>query len=301
MPRSPLAPSASLAPRALGERNMPATPRGDSVKPAEPRPDADDTASNPPSEVAVELRGVSKAYGRRVVLNDIDLSVQTGEVLVVIGPSGGGKSTLLRLVAALETIDSGQILIEGAVVQEAHDGRRRKVPSATSLIRREVGMVFQQFNLFPHMSVIKNVMLAPMLVRGFSREEATDLARELLVRVGLPDHMDALPRVLSGGQQQRVAIARALAMKPRIMLFDEVTSALDPELVGEVLAVVRELATQGMTMLVVTHEMGFAAEVADRIVFMDNGIVAEQGPPTQVLKAPTNERTRVFLRRLLER
>ncbi len=251
---------------------------------------------------AVALVGVRKAYGARVVLRGVDLAVDSGEVLVIIGPSGGGKSTLLRLVAGLDVIDGGEIAVEGTTVQTASP--RKRDPDSqrrAQSLRREVGMVFQQFNLFPHMTVLANVMLAPRLVRGLSVPEAQLLAEELLERVGLLDHKDASPRQLSGGQQQRVAIARALAMRPRIMLFDEVTSALDPELVGEVLAVIRELAAEGMTMLIVTHEMAFARDIADRVVFIDDGMIAESGAPDLMFSAPHNERTRAFLRRLLER
>jgi ABC-type polar amino acid transport system, ATPase component len=248
------------------------------------------------------LVGVSKSYGDRKVLRGVDLSVDSGEVLVIIGPSGSGKSTLLRLVAGLDVIDGGEIRVEGTAVQRASPRQKDRDSSRTAqTLRREVGMVFQQFNLFPHMTALANVMLAPRLVRGLSNQEAAILAEDLLDRVGLLDHKDAPPRQLSGGQQQRVAIARALAMRPRIMLFDEVTSALDPELVGEVLAVIRELATEGMTMLIVTHEMAFARDIADRVVFIDEGVIAESGTPASMFSTPQNERTRAFLRRLLER
>ena len=259
-------------------------------------------ADAPSAVPAVELRGVSKSFGTRHVLRGVDLAVSPGEVLVIIGPSGGGKSTLLRLVAGLEHIDEGEIRIEGSVVQsDRSQARDRGLSKAPASLRREVGMVFQQFNLFPHMSALDNVMLAPRLVRGMSTSDADSLARELLARVGLADHVTAAPRQLSGGQQQRVAIARALAMRPRMMLFDEVTSALDPELVGEVLAVMRELAREGMTMLIVTHEMGFARDIADRVVFVDDGLIAEAGDPASIFTRPQNERTKAFLSRLLER
>jgi len=250
----------------------------------------------------VELLNVSHAYDHRPVLRGVDLTVVEGEVLVVIGASGSGKSTLLRCIAGLELIKEGEIRIEGTPVQRAQAGRRNKgVLKAGRLIRREVGMVFQNFNLFPHMKVIDNVVLAPRLVRKAERRQARQAAAELLERVGLAEHATNYPAELSGGQQQRVAIARALAMRPRIMLFDEVTSALDPELVGEVLKVMRQLAGEGMTMLIVTHEMGFARDVADRVIFMDDGVVVEQGHPDALFSSPRHERTRSFLRRLLER
>jgi len=250
----------------------------------------------------VELAGVSHAYDARPVLRSVDLTVQEREVLVVIGASGSGKSTLLRCVAGLELIREGEIRVEGEPVQRAEAGKRnRGVLKAGRRVRREVGMVFQNFNLFPHLRVIDNVTLAPRLVRGAARAEARAAAVELLERVGLAEHVAKFPRELSGGQQQRVAIARALAMRPRIMLFDEVTSALDPELVGEVLEVMRALAAEGMTMVIVTHEMGFARDVADRVIFMDDGVIVEEGPPGAIFSSPAQERTRAFLSRLLER
>jgi ABC-type polar amino acid transport system ATPase subunit len=250
----------------------------------------------------VELRGVSHAYDTRPVLRSVDLTVSEREVLVVIGASGSGKSTLLRCVAGLELIREGEIRVEGEPVQLAHAGRRnRGVLKAGRVVRREVGMVFQNFNLFPHLRVIDNVALAPRLVRRAAREEARAAAGELLARVGLAEHVRKYPGELSGGQQQRVAIARALAMRPRIMLFDEVTSALDPELVGEVLEVMRQLAADGMTMVIVTHEMGFARDVADRVIFMDDGVIVEEGAPEAIFSAPSHERTRAFLSRLLDR
>jgi ABC-type polar amino acid transport system ATPase subunit len=250
----------------------------------------------------VELLNVSHAYDHRPVLRGVDLTVVEGEVLVVIGASGSGKSTLLRCIAGLELIKEGEIRIEGTPVQRAQAGRRNKgVLKAGRLMRREVGMVFQNFNLFPHMRVIDNVGLAPRLVRKAERREPRKAAAELLDRVGLGEHALNYPAELSGGQQQRVAIARALAMRPRIMLFDEVTSALDPELVGEVLKVMRQLAGEGMTMLIVTHEMGFARDVADRVIFMDEGVIVEQGYPDALFSDPQHERTRSFLRRLIER
>jgi ABC-type polar amino acid transport system ATPase subunit len=242
---------------------------------------------------AVRLAGVCKAFGDRVVLQGVDLTIAEREVLVLIGASGSGKSTLLRCVAGLEKIDSGEIRVEDAVVQ---DGRSMQ----PGVLRRELGMVFQQFNLFPHMKVRENVALPLRLVRKMPKTEAQERAHEYLVRVGLEGHVDMYPDQLSGGQQQRVAIARALALRPRIMLFDEVTSALDPELVGEVLGVMRELASEGMTMIVVTHEMTFARHVADRVVFMDDGVVVEEGRPDDMFTAPKHARTQSFLSRLLD-
>jgi ABC-type polar amino acid transport system ATPase subunit len=242
---------------------------------------------------AVQLAGVCKAFGDREVLQGVDLTIAEREVLVLIGASGSGKSTLLRCVAGLEKIDSGEIRVEDTVVQ---DGRSVQ----PGVLRRELGMVFQQFNLFPHMKVRENVALPLRLVRKMPKAEAQARAQEYLVRVGLDGHVDMYPDQLSGGQQQRVAIARALALRPRIMLFDEVTSALDPELVGEVLGVMRELASEGMTMVVVTHEMTFARHVADRVVFMDDGVVVEEGRPDDMFAAPRHARTQSFLSRLLD-
>jgi ABC-type polar amino acid transport system ATPase subunit len=240
----------------------------------------------------VRLEGVTKSFGDNLVLDGIDLSVSTGEVLVIIGPSGSGKSTLLRCVNLLEPVDSGRIFLEGTEIT------RRGTD--VSRVRQRVGMVFQQFNLFPHLRVIDNVTLAARRIRKLSREQAERNAVELLERVGLPEKARQYPHQLSGGQQQRVAIARALTMEPHVMLFDEVTSALDPELVGEVLIVMRDLARDGMTMMVVTHEMHFARDVGDRVVFMDNGRIVEQGDPATLLDDPKHERTRRFLRRSLQ-
>ena len=250
----------------------------------------------------MELNGVHHSYGDREVLKGVDLAVAPGEVVVVIGASGSGKSTLLRCVAGLELITGGEIVIEGTPIQRAESGKRAKrlLPGARD-VRSEVGMVFQSFNLFPHMTVLRNVSLAVRIVRKFDPQQARAAASEVLEQVGLGEYAKAHPGELSGGQQQRVAIARALAMKPRIMLFDEVTSALDPELVGEVLKVMRRLALEGMTMIVITHEMTFARDVADRVVFMDEGVVVEQGSPDVLLSNPQADRTRAFLRRLLER
>jgi polar amino acid transport system ATP-binding protein len=241
----------------------------------------------------VRLDGVCKSFGQLEVLKGINLEVARGEVVCVIGPSGSGKSTLLRCVNMLEPPESGRIYLEGQEIT----GCSRKESDA---LRRRIGMVFQQFNLFPHKTARQNVSLAQVKVLGRSDEEADERARMLLERVGLSDKLDEYPERLSGGQQQRVAIARALAMDPHVMLFDEVTSALDPELVKEVLDVMRELALEGMTMIVVTHEMGFAREVAGRVVFMDEGKVVEEGPPADVLGAPKEERTQRFLGLVLE-
>ncbi len=253
-------------------------------------------------EPLVVVDGLVKRYGADTVLDRVTLSVGTGQVMVVIGPSGSGKSTLLRCIARLEAIQRGRILIDGLL---ASQGTEEAGPGADAValrgLRHDVGMVFQSFNLFPHLTVLENVTLAPRRVRGLTPAEAEAQAMELLQRVGLADKRDAYPARLSGGQQQRAAIARALAMRPRVMLFDEVTSALDPELVGEVLKTMRGLAEQGMTMLVVTHEMGFASDVADDVVFMDHGAVVEQAPPDQMFLGPREARTRAFLERLLER
>jgi polar amino acid transport system ATP-binding protein len=239
----------------------------------------------------VQLEDVHKSFGDNVVLDGIDLTVNAGQVLVIIGPSGSGKSTLLRCVNLLEPVDSGRIFFEG----EEITGKGTKVPA----IRQRIGIVFQQFNLFPHLRAIDNLTLAARRVGKIPRKEAEQRAHELLERVGLSEKARSYPHQLSGGQQQRVAIARALMMRPHVMLFDEVTSALDPELVGEVLVVMRDLARDGMTMLVVTHEMQFARDVGDQLIFMDEGKIVEQGNPADVLDRPKAERTRRFLRRTL--
>jgi ABC-type polar amino acid transport system ATPase subunit len=249
-------------------------------------------ATRASEEAVVRLEQVRKSFGDNVVLDGIDLSVAPGEVLVVIGPSGSGKSTLLRCVNLLEPIDSGRIFFEG------EDLSRRGVK--VDRIRQRIGIVFQQFNLFPHLRAIDNLTLAARRVAHMSRREAEARAHELLERVGLDGKARSYPHQLSGGQQQRVAIARALMMRPHVMLFDEVTSALDPELVGEVLVVMRDLAKDGMTMLVVTHEMQFARDVGDRLIFMDDGKIVEEGQPNDVLDRPKAERTRRFLRRTLQ-
>lgn len=238
----------------------------------------------------ISIRDIRKSFGSNLVLDGISLDVAQGEVVCIIGASGSGKSTLLRCVNGLETYDSGDITVEGQRVD--HVG-----PHVVA-IREKVAMVFQRFNLFPHRTALENVMEGPVYVKRQPREAVARKARELLAQVGLTGKEDAYPNSLSGGQQQRVAIARALAMEPRAILFDEPTSALDPELVGEVLAVMRALADQGMTMLVVTHEMGFAREVADRVIFIDRGRIVEQGPARSVLGAPQHERTQDFLRRV---
>ncbi|UBU18858.1 amino acid ABC transporter ATP-binding protein [Nonomuraea gerenzanensis] len=249
----------------------------------------------------VRARAVRKHFGHLEVLKGIDLDVRPQEVVVVLGPSGSGKSTFLRCVNHLETIDGGSIHVDGELIGfEASGGKVRHLrKSRITRQRREIGMVFQQFNLFPHMTVLQNVIEAPIGVRGEPREQARERGHALLRRVGLEDKAGSYPRQLSGGQQQRVAIARALAMRPKLMLFDEPTSALDPELVGEVLATMKGLAEDGLTMIVVTHEIGFAREVADRVVFMDGGVVVESGTPADVLDNPSSPRTRAFLSRVL--
>jgi ABC-type polar amino acid transport system ATPase subunit len=240
----------------------------------------------------VRGEAIRKSFGDHVVLDGIDLSVSAGETLVIIGPSGSGKSTLLRCINLLEPLDSGRIFLEGEEIT--------RKGTDVSAVRQRIGIVFQQFNLFPHLRAIDNLTLAARRIRKLPRAEAEKRALELLARVGLEEKARQYPHQLSGGQQQRVAIARALMMEPHVMLFDEVTSALDPELVGEVLIVMRDLARSGMTMLVVTHEMQFAREVGDCVVFMDEGRIVEQGEPRQVLDRPQQERTRRFLRRTLQ-
>ena len=248
----------------------------------------------------VHAVNVHKSFHGNEVLKGIDLDVASGEVVCLLGPSGSGKTTFLRCINQLETIDGGRIWVDGQLAgYEDRGGRLHRLPDkAISAQRREIGMVFQRFNLFPHMTALENVVEAPVHVQRRSKQQARDRGLQLLERVGLADRCHQYPAHLSGGQQQRVAIARALAMDPKLMLFDEPTSALDPELVGEVLTVMRELAQQGMTMIVVTHEMGFARDVADRVVFMDGGVVVEQGPPEEVINKPQHERTRTFLSRI---
>jgi polar amino acid transport system ATP-binding protein len=253
------------------------------------------------SPAMVKAEGVHKRFGRLEVLNGISLDVSRGEVMVMLGPSGSGKSTFLRCINHLEKINSGRLLVDGELVgyREAGDKLHELHEREVSRKRAEIGMVFQHFNLFPHMTALENVTLAPIQVLGIAREEARGRASDLLNRVGLGDKLSVYPVALSGGQQQRVAIARALAMEPKLMLFDEPTSALDPELVGDVLDAMRLLAHEGMTMIVVTHEMGFAREVADSVVFMDAGVVVESGKPEEVLGSPREERTRAFLSKVL--
>ncbi|MBJ9989852.1 MULTISPECIES: amino acid ABC transporter ATP-binding protein [Paenibacillus] len=239
----------------------------------------------------IEFKNVSKFYGSFHVLQNIDLRIEEGEVVVIIGPSGSGKSTLLRCINRLEKISSGELYVNGTAL---HD---KKID--INRFRREIGIVFQHFNLYPHKTVIDNIVLAPVKVLGLSKEEAAERATSYLSRVGIADKASSYPSQLSGGQQQRVAIARGLAMHPKIMLFDEPTSALDPEMIGEVLDVMRSLAYDGMTMVIVTHEMGFAREVADRVVFMDNGQIIEEGPAASFFDHPREERARTFLSRLI--
>ena len=266
-------------------------------------------ASETPSAAAplhpeIEIRGLEKNFGALKVLRGIDLDVASGEVVVVIGPSGSGKSTLLNCINFLETFEGGTIRVGGKWVGYGPDaqGRRMRRPERElNILRARIGMVFQHFNLFPHMTVLGNLIEAPVHVRGENPDKAVARAKMLLARVGLAAKEGAYPAELSGGQQQRVAIARSLAMEPEVMLFDEVTSALDPELVGEVLAVMRDLARDGMTMLVVTHEMSFARDVADRVLFMDEGLVVEQNEPDRLFTQPQTERARAFLRRILDK
>ncbi len=239
----------------------------------------------------VELRDVRKSFGDNVVLDEIDLAISPGEAIVIAGPSGSGKSTMLRCINGLEEVDSGQVLFAG----ERVDPRAKTI----GRMRADIGMVFQQFNLFPHMTVLENIMLAPVKVKGIEPAAARARAHELLETVGIPEKAEAAPADLSGGQQQRVAIARALAMDPKLMLFDEPTSALDPEMIREVLDVMRDLARGGMTMVVVTHEMGFAREVCDRLVFIDEGRIVEQGPPAEFFAAAKSARAREFVDKII--
>ncbi len=243
------------------------------------------------SEPKIITKDLVKSFGSLEVLKGINVEIDKGEVICIIGPSGSGKSTFLRCINQLEESTSGQIFVDGEEITAKG--------ADINKIRRHIGMVFQQFNLFPHMTAMENITLAPLTLKLKSKEEAEQKAKELMERVGLSDKLDSRPSDLSGGQQQRVAIARALAMEPDIMLFDEPTSALDPEMVGEVLAVMKELAAMGMTMVVVTHEMGFARDVADRVLFIDEGIVMEEGTPQEVFGAPKNKRTQEFLNKVL--
>lgn len=250
---------------------------------------------------AVEVHDVHKWYGSHQVLNGVELTVRPGEVTVILGPSGSGKSTLLRVINHLEKPEVGHVSLNGELIGVRRHKERLKELSERVILgqRSRIGFVFQNFNLFPHLTVLDNVAAAPVATGKLSRPEAQRLARDLLARVGLADKSGAYPRQLSGGQQQRVAIARALALRPGVILFDEPTSALDPELVGEVLAVIKDLARSGTTLIIVTHEIGFAREIADRVVFMDGGRIVEQGPPTQVLDHPRQERTKDFLSKVL--
>lgn len=256
----------------------------------------------PPTRGLVEIAGVRKSFGAVEVLKGVSLTVRPGEVTVILGPSGSGKSTLLRTINHLEAIDGGFISIDGEPVGYEVRGSRLHERREKSILqqRTEVGMVFQNFNLFPHLTALANIMEAPLRAQKRRKQEVEEKARDLLARVGLADRADAYPRQLSGGQQQRVAIARALALNPKILLFDEPTSALDPELVNEVLDVIRDLADSGTTLIVVTHEMGFARDVADTVVFMDDGVIVESGPPHELFGAPKEERTRSFLSKVID-
>jgi len=249
------------------------------------------------SEPLVKVEGLHKWFGKLHVLQGLDFEVRRGEVVVLLGPSGSGKSTLLRCINFLEEPQKGRVTVGGVTVECGRWGRAYQ--RAVHAVRLQCGMVFQEFNLFPHKSVTENIIEAPMLVKGMSKEEATKRARELLEKVGLSDRADYFPSQISGGQKQRVAIARAMAMDPQLMLFDEPTSALDPELIGEVLKVMKDLANAGMTMIVVTHEMGFARDVADRCIFMDGGVFVEEDTPEHLFFHPREERTKQFLRHIL--
>lgn len=242
-------------------------------------------------QALIQIQKLRKSYGAVEVLHDIDLDIQTGEVVVVVGPSGSGKSTLIRCINLLEEYQSGLVLVDGLKVEKGPE---------LAKVRAEVGMVFQSFNLFPHLTTLENVALGPLRVRNRSRKEAEAKAHELLVKVGMAEHAHKYPAQLSGGQQQRVAIARALAMEPKVILFDEPTSALDPEMVGEVLDVMQNLVKTGVTMLIVTHEMGFARRVADRVIFMEAGRIVEQGEPQQFFNMPREARTQAFLKAILQ-
>ncbi len=259
------------------------------------------TSIPPAQHPMVQAEQVSKNFGTNQVLKGITLDVNRGEVMCLIGPSGSGKSTFLRCINHLERVDAGRLSVDGVLVgyEERDDKLYELKPNVAARQRRDIGMVFQRFNLFPHMTALENIIEAPMKVKGTAKAAAVARGKELLDRVGLAEKADAYPAHLSGGQQQRVAIARALAMDPKLMLFDEPTSALDPELVGDVLEVMKQLAASGMTMIVVTHEMGFAREVADSLVFMDGGVVVESGDPAEVLANPQHQRTKAFLSKVL--
>ena len=256
--------------------------------------------AQPVAQPLVHAVNVTKSFHHNEVLKGIDLDVDRGQVVCLLGPSGSGKTTFLRCINQLETIDGGRIWVDGDLMgyEDRSGTLHRLTDKRIAAQRREIGMVFQRFNLFPHLTALENIMEAPIQVKGEKKKAVCERALALLDQVGLKDKPNAYPAQLSGGQQQRIAIARALAMQPKLMLFDEPTSALDPELVGEVLRVMRQLAQDGMTMIVVTHEMGFARDVADRVVFMDGGVVVEQGPPSEVISNPQHERTRSFLRRM---
>ncbi|QPC85362.1 ATP-binding cassette domain-containing protein [Mesorhizobium sp. NBSH29] len=245
----------------------------------------------------IEVRNARKAFGANEVLKGIDLTVDRGQIVALIGPSGSGKSTLLRSINQLEALDAGEVWLDGVQVNQPLKGRAFE--RHINAVRQQMGMVFQHFNLFPHLSVLDNIAMGPVILRGVAKSRARELALELLGKVGLADKIDAFPSKLSGGQKQRVAIARALAMQPKVMLFDEATSALDPELVDEVNSVMKQLAAEHMTMLIVTHEMRFAEEVADRVLFMDGGVIVEEGKPEVMFSAPQQERTQLFLRKYL--
>jgi polar amino acid transport system ATP-binding protein len=253
------------------------------------------------TQLMVDAQQVHKSFGLNEVLKGIDFQVASGQVVCLLGPSGSGKSTFLRCINHLEKINAGRLFVDGELVGYRQHGDKLHELSEKEVAKKrtEIGMVFQSFNLFPHMTALGNIMEAPCQVKKESKGEVRQRATQLLAKVGLADKASAYPRQLSGGQQQRVAIARALAMRPKLMLFDEPTSALDPELVGDVLAVMRDLAREGMTMIVVTHEIGFAREVADTVVFMDGGVVVEQGPPSEVISNPRHERTKAFLAQVL--
>jgi ABC-type polar amino acid transport system ATPase subunit len=270
------------------------TRKSESIAPVNPLPSR---------TVTLKVENLHKAFGKLSVLNGINLEVQRGEVVCIIGPSGSGKSTMLRCINLLEIPEKGRILLEGELVgfKETRDGRLIRAPEREiTMSRAQIGMVFQQFNLWPHKTVLENIIIAPILVKKMDRDQAVHIAEELLRKVNLMDKINQYPTLLSGGQKQRVAIARALAMQPKVMLFDEVTSSLDPELVKEVHDVMKQLASEGMTMLVVTHEMGFARRVANRVIFMDGGIITEEGVPELIFSEPTQMRTRQFLAAVLE-
>ena len=285
----------------IAARPRPSLTTVDRPTPGGPAPDASAPDRSPaPHGGLVEIRGVRKSFGDLEVLRGIDLTVRPGEVTVVLGPSGSGKSTLLRTINHLEPVDSGLVTVDGEVIGYRREGDLLHELREKEILRQRtrIGMVFQSFNLFAHKTALANITEAPRRALGVPRRRAEERARELLALVGLADRADAYPRQLSGGQQQRVAIARALALDPSVLLFDEPTSALDPELVDEVLAVIRGLASAGTTLVIVTHEISFARDVADTVVFMDDGAIVEQGPPAQVIDAPAHERTRSFLQRV---